>query len=34
MAGDPVATLVRFEGPLYPNGPVWRIDFVGPRFAR
>lgn len=34
MAGDPVATFVRFEGPLYPNGPAWRIDFVGPTFSR
>ncbi len=34
MAGAPVATFVRFEGPLYPNGPAWRIDFVGPTFSR
>ena len=32
MAGEPVSTFVRFEGPLYANGPVWRIDFVGPRW--
>ncbi len=34
MAGEPVATFVRFEGPLYPNGPAWRVDFVGPRWGR
>lgn len=32
MAGEPVSSFARFEGPLYPDGPVWRIDFVGPRW--
>lgn len=32
MAGEAVPSFVRFEGPLYPGGPVWRIDSAGPRW--
>lgn len=32
MAGEMVPTFVRFEGPLYPGGPVWRIDSAGLRW--
>ncbi len=24
-------TLVRFEGPLYSDGPVWRVELAAPR---
>ena len=34
MAGDPVPAFVRFEGPLYANGPLWRVDFVGPQWRK
>jgi hypothetical protein len=27
-----VPAFVRFEGPLYPTGPVWRIDLASPRW--
>lgn len=32
MAGEPVPGFVRFEGPLYANGPRWRIELTGPRW--
>lgn len=31
-AGDPVPGFVRFEGPLYANGPRWRIELTSPRW--
>lgn len=27
---DPVPTFLRFRGPLFPTGPVWQIDLIGP----
>jgi len=32
MAGDPVPTFVRFDGPLYPDGPIWRVELVAPQW--
>ena len=29
---DDVPAFVRFEGPLYPTGPVWRIQLASPRW--
>ncbi|HET9480981.1 MAG TPA: hypothetical protein VFP98_04425 [Candidatus Polarisedimenticolia bacterium] len=29
---DDVPAFVRFEGPLYPTGPVWRIQLSSPRW--
>jgi hypothetical protein len=29
---DPVAAFVKFEGPFYLNGPLWRIELAGPRW--
>jgi hypothetical protein len=29
---DVVPTFVRFEGPLYPRGPIWRIEVTSPRW--
>jgi hypothetical protein len=29
---DDVPAFVRFEGPLYPAGPVWRIQLTSPRW--
>ena len=29
---DPVPAFVRFEGPLNPAGPVWRIELTSPRW--
>jgi hypothetical protein len=29
---DDVPAFVRFEGPLYPTGPVWRIELTSPRW--
>jgi len=29
---DPVPAFVRFEGPLYTAGPVWRIELTSPRW--
>jgi hypothetical protein len=29
---DDVPAFVRFAGPLYPTGPVWRIDLASPRW--
>ena len=33
LAGDPVPTFVRFDGPLYPDGPIWRIELVAPAWS-
>ena len=33
MAGDPVATFVRFDGPFYPDGPIWRVELAAPQWA-
>ena len=33
MAGDPVPTFVRFDGPLYPEGPIWRVELVAPQWS-
>lgn len=30
MAGDPVPTFVRLDGPLYPDGPIWRAELAAP----
>jgi len=32
IATDVVPTFVRFEGPLYATGPVWRIEMTSPRW--
>jgi len=29
---DEVPAFVRFEGPLYATGPVWRIEVTSPRW--
>jgi len=31
---DDVPAFVRFEGPLYPTGPVWRIQLSSPRWPQ
>lgn len=31
---DDVPAFVRFEGPLYPTGPVWRIQLTSPRWPQ
>jgi hypothetical protein len=33
VAGDPVPTFVRLDGPLYPDGPIWRVELAAPRWA-
>lgn len=33
MAGEGVPTFVRFEGPLYPQGPTWPIEFAAPQWS-
>ena len=33
IVADEVPAFVRFEGPLYPTGPVWRIETTSPRLA-
>ena len=33
MAGDPVPTFLRFDGPLYAQGPVWRVELVAPTWS-
>jgi hypothetical protein len=33
MAGNPVPTFVRFDGPLYPEGPIWRVELAAPRWS-
>jgi hypothetical protein len=30
MAGDPMPTFLRVDGPLYPEGPIWRVELVAP----
>jgi len=32
MAGDPVPTFLRFDGPLYPEGPIWRVELAAPQW--
>jgi hypothetical protein len=32
IATDDVPAFVRFEGPLTPTGPVWRIELTSPRW--
>jgi hypothetical protein len=34
IAQGKAPTLVRFEGPLYAEGPEWRIELTGPRPRR
>ena len=34
MAGDPVPTFLRFDGPLYPEGPIWRVELVAPQWPK
>jgi hypothetical protein len=33
MAGEPVPTFVRFDGPLYAEGPIWRIELAAPQWS-
>jgi hypothetical protein len=30
MAGDPMPTFLRVDGPLYPEGPIWRVELAAP----
>jgi hypothetical protein len=32
-AGDPVPTFVRFDGPLYAEGPIWRVELSAPEWS-
>ncbi len=32
IVSEPVTAFVKFEGPFYLNGPVWRIELAGPRW--
>jgi hypothetical protein len=32
IATDDVPAFVRFEGPLNPTGPTWRIELTSPRW--
>ena len=32
MAGEPVPTFLRFDGPLYPEGPIWRVELAAPQW--
>jgi hypothetical protein len=32
IISDEVPAFVRFEGPVYPTGPVWRIELTSPRW--
>ncbi len=32
IISDEVPAFVRFEGPIYPTGPVWRIELTSPRW--
>src|SRR5262245_5498093 len=34
IVAEPVPAFVRFEGPFYLNGPVWRIELAGPRWPK
>lgn len=34
IAPEPAPVLVRFEGALYVNGPVWRIELAAPRWKK
>jgi hypothetical protein len=31
-AGDPVPTFVRFDGPLCPDGPIFRVELAAPQW--
>lgn len=31
--GDPIPTFVRFDGPLYPEGPIWRVELAAPEWS-
>ena len=33
MAGEPIATFVRFDGPFYPDGPIWRVQLAAPHWT-
>jgi hypothetical protein len=33
MAGEPMPTFVRFDGPLYPDGPIWRVELAAPHWS-
>jgi hypothetical protein len=33
LAGDPMPTFIRFDGPFYPDGPIWRVELAAPRWA-
>ena len=33
MAGEPTPTFVRFDGPVYADGPIWRVELAAPRWA-
>jgi len=32
MAGEPTPTFLRFDGPLYPDGPIWRVELAAPHW--
>jgi hypothetical protein len=34
IAGGPVPAFLKFEGAMFLNGPLWRIDLGAPRWAR
>ena len=33
MAGDPIPTFVRFDGPFYADGPIWRVELAAPHWT-
>jgi hypothetical protein len=34
MAGDPMPTFLRTDGPLYPEGPIWHVELAAPTWSR
>lgn len=34
IAGGPVPAFLKFEGPMFLNGPVWHIQLGGPRWSK
>lgn len=33
LAGEPMPTFIRFDGPFYPDGPIWRVELAAPQWA-
>jgi hypothetical protein len=33
IAGDPLPTFVRFDGPFYSDAPIWRVELAAPHWA-